>query len=227
MKILKISLKILFNSVCVFVAFLLAYIVLALGLSRITVNSDVDKENKSIEIFIKSNGVHTDIILPIKNEIKNWTKEIKFEQTKSQDSIMNYIGIGWGDKGFYLDTPTWSDLKASTAIKAATGFSSSAMHTTFYKEIVEDKNCKKIIISKNNYQKLVTYITASFQEDSNKNIQWISGHSYAKNDAFYEAKGSYSLFKTCNSWANSALKSSNQKAAFWTPYDGGIFCHYE
>ena len=44
---------------------------------------------------------------------------------------------------------------------------------------------------------------------------------------FYEAKGSYSLFYTCNSWANQALKAANQKAALHTLTDTGIFRHYE
>lgn len=225
MRSFKQPFKIFFLIILAFVILIILYSLSAFGLSKITVNAHVIQKPE-IEIFIKSNGVHTDIVVPVKNEIKDWTKEIKFKHTKAQDSIMNYLGIGWGDKGFYLDTPTWSDLKASTAIKAATGLSTSAMHTTFYKSISENENCKKIRISKSNYQKLVAYISDSFMRDSNQNLIWISGHSYSKNDAFYNAHGSYSLFKTCNTWANASLQFSNQKAAFWTPYKGGIFCHY-
>ena len=138
---------------------------------------------------------------------------------------MNYIAFGWGDKGFYLDTPEWSDLKASTALKAAFGVSSSAMHTTFFKQLHEGEDCKRILISQENYQKLVNYISDSFSDPIRP--QWIEGHSYGKKDAFYEAKGSYSLFYTCNTWANNALKAANQKASLWTVYDKGIFCHYK
>ena len=53
------------------------------------------------------------------------------ENTKSKDSTAEYLAFGWGDKGFYLDTPEWSDLKASTAFKAAFALGNSAMHTTF------------------------------------------------------------------------------------------------
>ncbi|MEO8235589.1 MAG: TIGR02117 family protein [Flavobacterium sp.] len=226
MKTIKKSLSLFFKAILGFVVFLIVYSLSAFGLSKITVNAGVTQKEE-IEIFIKTNGVHTDIIVPIKNEIKDWSKEIKFNQTKSRDSLMNYLAIGWGDKGFYLDTPQWSDLKTSTAFKAATGLSTSAIHTTFYKSVSENESCKRILISKENYQKLVTFINDSFQRDSDKNLQCILGRGYAKNDSFYEAKGSYSLFKTCNTWANEVLKSSNQKAAFWTPYDGGIFCHYQ
>lgn len=226
MNTIKQSLKFLFKSIVFTAIFVLVYILCGLGLSKITVNKGITQKPE-VEIFIKTNGVHTDIVVPIQNEIKDWRSEIKFSQTKSQDSIMNYLAFGWGDKGFYLDTPEWSDLKFSTAFKAATGLSSTAMHTTFYKTLEENESCKKIKISKQNYKKLTTYISDSFTRDSNKMPQWLSGHSYSKNDAFYNANGRYSLFKTCNTWANGSLKISNQKAAFWTPYDGGIFCHYK
>jgi uncharacterized protein (TIGR02117 family) len=225
MKTLKKSFTFLFKAFLSFFAFIVIYLLIALGLSKITVNSAVS-QHEEVEIFIKTNGVHTDIVVPIKNEIKDWTKDIQFQHTQSKDSVMNYLGMGWGDKGFYLDTPNWSDLKVSTALKAATGLSTTAMHTTFYKEMNENASCKKIMISKENYKKLVHYIANSFEKDNNQSFVWIKGHSYARNDAFYNAKGSYSLFKTCNTWANSALKESNQKAAFWTAHDTGIFCHY-
>lgn len=220
-KVLRIFLKSIFG----IVIFLISYALLSFGLSKIEVNSDIT-QNSEIEIFISTNGVHTDIVVPIKNEIKDWTTDIQFQHTKTKDSIMNFVGIGWGDKGFYLDTPEWADLKASTAIKAATGLSTTAMHTTFYKTLKEDESCKKVKISKENYIKLVDYISNSFQKDSNLKTINIPNNFYGKNDTFYEAIGSYSLIKTFNTWANGALKASNQKAAFWTPIDSGIFCHY-
>ncbi len=226
MKNLKKAFRIILKLVIGIVIFVLSYALLSFGLSKIEVNSDII-QSKDIEIYISTNGVHTDIVVPIKNEIKDWSTDIQFAHTKNKDSIMNFVGIGWGDKGFYLDTPEWADLKASTAIKAATGLSTTAMHTTFYKTLKENESCKKIKISKENYVKLVTYISDSFQKTADSKTINIPNNFYGKNDSFYEANGSYSLVKTCNTWANGALKSSNQKAAFWTPYDGGIFCHYD
>lgn len=226
MKNLKKAFRIILKSILGIVFFVLGYALLSFGLSKIEVNSDI-AQNPEIEIFISTNGVHTDIVVPIKNEIKDWSTDIQFQHTKTKDSAMNFIGIGWGDKGFYLNTPEWADLKASTAFKAATGLSTTAMHTTFYKTLKEDESCKKIKISKENYIKLVTYISNSFQKTSDLKSINIPNNFYGKNDTFYEANGNYSLIKTCNTWANGALKASNQKAAFWTPYDGGIFCHYQ
>lgn len=206
------------------VAFIVLYAIAAFVLSVIPVNTE--PEQGDVTIFINSNGVHTDIIVPLKNEVKDWTKDILYTHTRSQDSTMQYVAFGWGDKGFYLETPQWSDLKTSTALKAAFHLGTSAMHTRFYKYVQEDENCIKIKISQQDYALLVGYINNSFQFDDGKKVLWIEGHSYGDYDAFYEAKRKYNLFYTCNSWANNALKAANQKAALWTPSDKGIFYHY-
>lgn len=82
------------------------------------------------------------------------------------------------------------------------------------------------MISIENYQKLIKYVEDSFKLDSTNIPIVISTATYGKNDSFYEAKGSYSLFHTCKTWTNSALKSAQQIAALWTVTYSGIFCHY-
>ncbi|MXN90446.1 TIGR02117 family protein [Flavobacterium sp. Sd200] len=220
-KAFKITGKILLG----ILGFVLIYILSVLALSRITVNSK-PQQGGDVAIYINSNGVHTDIVVPLKNNVKDWTKDVLYAHTTSKDSIAKYVAFGWGDKGFYLDTPEWSDLKASTAFKAAFYLGTSAMHTRFYKEMKEDDECVKIMITQQNYKDLVAFITESFQYDEGKKMLWIQNHSYGRYDAFYEAMGCYSLFYTCNTWANNALKAAHQKAALWTVYDKGIFLHY-
>jgi uncharacterized protein (TIGR02117 family) len=221
------TIKKTFKYIGVFLLTLIAYGFLVTLMSYVTVNEkEAAIDEPKVEIFILSNGVHTDIVVPVKNDTFDWSKQIKFEHTKAKDSTAKYLAMGWGDRGFYLETPTWADLKVSTALKATTGLSSSALHTTFYKSMKEDAYCKKIQISTVEYQKLVLFINESFETNSGEKIKIETDAVYGKNDIFYEAKGSYSLFYTCNSWANQALKSANQKAALHTLTDTGIFRHY-
>lgn len=70
------------------------------------------------------------------------------------------------------------------------------------------------------------FINEFLETNSGEKIKIETDAVYGKNDIFYEAKGSYSLFYTCNSWTNQALKAANQKAAFHTFTDTGIFRHY-
>lgn len=74
-------------------------------LSRIPANSNETNSKKEITAYILSNGVHTDIVLPVKNEFEDWTKVFPIENTKGKSMNNTYISIGWGDKGFYLNTP--------------------------------------------------------------------------------------------------------------------------
>lgn len=204
------------------------YVVLGYLLPFIEVSAKDDGQKKEIPVYIYTNGVHTDIVMPVKNDMKDWSVMLPFNNIKSKQTDYHYIGVGWGDKGFYLDTPTWADLKFSTAFKAAFWLSESAMHCTYYREMKEAADCKKIMISRNQYQKLIQFVEGKFDKDENGKFILIPTNAvYGDNDAFYDAKGKYSFLYTCNTWANDALRAAEQKAAFWTPSDYGIFLHYK
>ncbi len=186
------------------------------------------KSTEEIEIYILSNGVHTDIVLPVKSKSYDWSNFTPYSKTKSTDSTFQFIAFGWGDKGFYLETPTWGDLTFKVAFKAAFGFGSSAIHTTFHKEMKIGKDCRNIKISRYQYIKLITYIKNSFKLNEKQRPIFISTNAvYGLNDAFYEGTGTYNLFQTCNTWANNGLKSCQQKACLWTPFSGYIFELYK
>ncbi|WP_376749806.1 TIGR02117 family protein [Chryseobacterium culicis] len=212
----------------IIVGIVIIYVILGLLIPYIPVSAKDDGQKKEIPIYIYTNGVHTDIVMPVKNDLQDWSQKIPFTNTKSKNTDYRYIGIGWGDKGFYLDTPTWADLKFSTAVKAAFWLSDSAMHCTYYNTMKEGDDCKMIMISRNQYQNLVKYVEDKFDRDQNGNFIFIPTNAvYGDNDAFYDAKGTYSFLYTCNTWSNNALKAAGQKAALWTPSDFGIFQHYQ
>ncbi|MFZ4927534.1 TIGR02117 family protein [Chryseobacterium sp. Mn2064] len=224
----KIILMYVLKTIGIILGLVLIYVLLGLGLPFISVSAKDDGQKKEIPIYIYTNGVHTDIVMPVKNDLQDWSLKIPFANTKSKRTDYHYIGIGWGDKGFYLDTPTWADLKLSTALKAAFWLSDSAMHCTYYTTMKEGEDCKMIMISRGQYENLVKYVENKFDRDQNGNFILIPTNAvYSDNDAFYDAQGTYSFLYTCNTWSNNALKAAGQKAALWTPTDFGIFRHYK
>lgn len=227
---MKIALKILkFTGLTLLILVCLVglYLLAAYVLSRMSVDKESQTQGE-IPIYIVTNGVHTDLALPIKDEQIDWSREVKFANTVGKDSLFEYVAFGWGDKGFYLETPTWADLKVSTAFKAAFSLSTAAIHATFYKKLTEGADCIKINISKEEYARLIKYIQQSFITDAQGHLIHIQTNAnYSDDDAFYEAKGSYNIFHTCNTWANNGLKSCGQKASLWTPFDTGIFYQYQ
>ena len=101
------------------------------------------------------------------------------------------------------------------------------MHVCCYDELNENKNCTKIILSKDQFDKLIIGLEKSFQKDRRGDLIEIAEKNYSDNDAFFEATGNYHLFNTCNSWTNSTLKMAGIKTAFWTPFDKGILYHLD
>lgn len=204
------------------------YVILGLLIPCIPVRAEKTDDAKIIELYILTNGVHTDLVVPVKSKYIDWSSKLPFENTKGQKTDFDYISFGWGDKGFYLDTPTWAELKFSTAFKAAFWLSDSAMHCTYYKQMKVGDDCKKMMITEKQYQHLIHFIDSKFDKDaSGKYILIKTDAVYGNDDAFYDAKGSYNFTYTCNTWANNGLKASGQKAALWTPTDFGIFQHYK
>lgn len=221
--ILKTAAKVLLY----FVGVVAAYFLLAFALSVIPVKGEPTGENHT-EIFLITNGVHCDLVLPVKSDVKDWSRDVKFEHTQSGDSSYKYIGFGWGDKGFYLETPTWADLTFNTALKAAFGLGPAAIHATFFQGLREGDNCIRLHVSNKQYEKLVSFIEQDFRRDHHGNTLHIKTNAnYGPDDAFYDARGRYNIFKTCNTWVNSGLKAAGLKACLWTPFDKTIFWLYQ
>ncbi|MDU0371388.1 TIGR02117 family protein [Hymenobacter endophyticus] len=198
----------------------------ALSAVPVAATSNAPVSEQPIEAYILSNGVHTDLVVPVRSAHADWTQLVPYTDTPAADSTMQFVGFGWGDKGFYLDTPTWAELKPSTAVKAMFWLGTTAMHTTFHHRPVEGPDCVRLQLSPAEYARLVAFIKGSFDFGAQGRPQHIKGHSYGQHDAFYEARRTYNLFYTCNTWANNGLKAAGQKAALWTPFDFGIFWQY-
>jgi uncharacterized protein (TIGR02117 family) len=225
---MKNFLNIVLKTIGIIAGLIGIYVLFGLGIPYIEIPAKEVREPKIVTTYILTNGVHTDIVVPIKSAQYDWSKEILFENTTSKSTDFNYLSIGWGDKGFYLDTPEWSDLKFSTAVNAAFWLGESAMHCTFYKEIKENDDCKKIMLTEKQYESLITFVNKKFTRDENGQLKLIKTDAvYTTDDAFYDANGSYSFLYTCNTWTNNGLKAAGQKAAWWTPSDFGIFQHYK
>jgi len=208
--------------------FCVGYAILTMVLTRIVVNQDQPTDKDEIAFYILTNGMHTDLVVPVKNDVMDWGTVFKYEHTLGKDTTLQWVGLGWGDQGIYLDMPTWDDLTFKIAFEAAFFLSKSAIHATFFKSLEENDQCKKITMTKEEYADLVAFIMDTLKKGEDGKPMYIDTDAqYGQNDAFYEANGKYNFTHTCNTWANNGLKASGQRAPIWTPFDTGIFRCYE
>lgn len=205
-----------------FLLFLLipiAYVLVSLVLSSITVNNSKENQEAKKVIYLTSNGVHLSVVIPSKEMDSTLAEGLK---ANIDDK---YVSFGWGDENFYLNTPTWGDLTFKNAFRAMFLKSSTLMHVTRYAS--KRNNWIAINLTKQELEKLSFYIQNTFKTNENEKKIILENQGYGLLDEFYLAIGSYSIFKTCNTWVNTGFKESGLKSCFWTPFDFGLLNKYK
>ena len=190
------------------------YVLFGLGLSLIPVGGGEKKGKKTHTLWVSNNGVHTDLIFPLADLPPDLRSQLPWVE------VYRYAAFGWGDKGFYLDTPTWAELSPTVALRAMLLPSPTAMHVPGYRAV--DSNWAEVPITTDQLEILFGHITETFAEDTAGRIRLIPGESYGEDDHFYEAHGNYSALVTCNVWVNRALKRADIRTALWAPSSWGI-----
>lgn len=178
-----------------------------------------------IDIYVRTNGVHADLVLPMTALDIDWRQRLPFAET---DPGFDYLAFGWGDREFYLTTPSWADLRASTALKALGGLDSTVMHVEAApppSPLASRHPIAEMHLSEKQYRQLVDFVEASFMRNADGSPILIKGAHYGAHDLFFEARGHYSALDTCNEWTRDALEHADQRTPLWAPFDVALFHH--
>lgn len=199
-----------------FLALVLVLYVLILLIGLIPVNNDFESTENGITVHLTSNAVHADIIVPITTSVIDWRTEFPGETLSGSTESATHVAFGWGDQGFFIETPTWNDLKLSTAANALLVPSDSCLRVVFTRAEFYLTNSCSIKISENQYKRLVEFIELTFETDARGQRVQIPDEAYSYNDAFFRAKGNYHALNTCNSWVGRALKKTGVRVPLLT-----------
>ena len=152
--------------------------ILVILVGLIPVNNDFAPTTDGIRILLVSNPVHADVVVPLDTDVIDWREAIPSEVFRGDTSQATHVAFGWGDKGFYIETPTWSDLRASTAAQALFWPSGTCMHVSFIRSEHFGDEARSVTISPEQYERLVEFITSSFQVDEFGDRISIEGVAY-------------------------------------------------
>ncbi|WP_233101708.1 TIGR02117 family protein [Variovorax sp. IB41] len=181
-------------------------------------------EAPALEAWVLSNGVHTDLVFPARSAAIDWHQLFPLADFRAVPPDAEFIAIGWGDREFYLHTPTWADLTASRAFGALAGGNRALMHVTYLQRGQMRRGAYKLPLSQAQYAQLVDYVRAALPSGR---ATPIAGAHYDNQDAFYEAEGGYNLFETCNTWTGRGLRSAGVTVSRWTPFDFNVTWHLQ
>lgn len=180
-----------------------------------------DAGGKTGEILVISNPIHTDIAIEATPEALKTFGFLKKSGLPLDAPGLRWIIFGWGGRAFYLETPTWSQLKLVPALKALT-IDRSVMHVELAGEIDRSlPQVKSIPVDTNETGKDITAIEQVYHQISASFLETdpaaIPNAGYGPNDRFFEAKGGFNVLFGCNVWAARVLRAGGLRTGFWNP----------
>jgi uncharacterized protein (TIGR02117 family) len=201
---------------------ILLYFVAALIGGLIPANAGWTEPREGVPIFLRTNGVHTWIMVPTVSPEMDWRPLAPATHIRDPRYAGNYIALGYGNREFYLNTPRWADLRPRTALAAAFGSGRSLMHVEHEWNPRVDEYQQRLVVTREQYRRLARHIAQSFELDARGRTRPLLGRGYGPADVFYEARGPYNAFFTCNEWTGAALRAAGVRTGIWTPLSQSI-----
>lgn len=172
-----------------------------------------------ITIYVASNGVHTGLVLPTRSAGHDWSPLLRPEHLRDPRYAGHYLWFGWGERDFYLNTPTWAEVSPRTLVGAAIGSGETLVHVDHLLEPWQD--ARPIRLSPAQYHALVAAIRGSFDLRFDlRRSRPIPGYGAA--DVFYPARGRYDAIRTCNWWTGRMLVAAGVRVGAWTPFSATV-----
>ena len=194
-------------------ALLATYGIAGLLGGAIPTNRDWREAQGGVRIYVEDNGIHTGIVMPARAGGVDWDAAAPAAALRDpRYAGHGWRSVGWGDRGFYIGTPTWADVNPLTILRAATGGGPTVMHVDFVPEPRVGADVRSVVLSPDEYRRLASFIAGSFAERGERRA------GYGASDAFYGARGRYSALRTCNSWTGEALRMAGVRMGAWTPF---------
>ncbi|WP_346731934.1 TIGR02117 family protein [Sphingomonas sp. GC_Shp_2] len=166
-----------------------------------------------VPVYLESNGIHVGIVVPKRAAGVDWRPIARPGGLRDpRYAAYDHLAIGWGERGFYLGTPTWSDIRPATIATAAIGSDATLVHLEHVPTPVPGGDVRRILLRPEEYRRLAAFVRASIVAGGRHDP------GYGDYDVFVQARGHYDAVHTCNAWVGEALRAAGVRVGAWTPF---------
>jgi uncharacterized protein (TIGR02117 family) len=171
-------------------------------------------ERQARRILVLANPIHTDIAVRLDPDLVSAFGFLEDAGIQLHHPDAQWLIFGWGGRAFYLETPTWADLKPMPVLRALTR-DQSVMHVDLAGAIDESQPwVTPLTVDHEQLRTLLQFINNSFVRTEGKVT---SIGSYGGYDRFFEAHGSFNALLGCNTWTAEALRTAGLTTGWWNP----------
>lgn len=194
-----------------------AYPLAGLAGGAIPRNAGWSAAEKGVTIYVESNGVHVGLVVPKVAAGVDWRSFFRSGDLVDPRFARNdHLAIGWGERDFFLNTPTWADISPRTIVAAAIGSNQTLLHVEHIAAPRVGDDVRAVVLRPVEYRRLAAYIQATLGDRGEHQ------RGYAGYDVFYPARGRYDAYQTCNAWAGDALWFAGVRVGAWTPFPATV-----
>ena len=193
---------------------------LLLGFWPVNRDYTIPPANDRVQLFIRSNDIHTDIVMPtvIEDIGIDWSNVFPPEHFQGAVRNSPFVAVGWGDRGFFVETPQWADLKCSTLINALFLPSESVLHVEYLDDVEPGEYMQEVLVTREQFRQLAAFVRSTVgATDGGGMTKTATEVTYGSAVRFYVSCGHYHLFNTCNQWTGRGLKCAGLPVGLWTP----------
>ncbi|HEU4650513.1 MAG TPA: TIGR02117 family protein [Croceibacterium sp.] len=170
-----------------------------------------------VEIMVGSNGIHTEIVMPLVTPEQDWRPVFPVADLPVPDRGFTHVAVSWGEREVFLETPTWWDLRPVTVLRVIGIGGEGLIHASHYVRPAPSEDFRPLRLTAAQYRRLVAAVVRSLPPGAR-----VRHDGYGPEDVFYEAPGRYTVTRTCNQWTSDTLAAAGVRIGWWTPFAGGV-----
>ncbi|GIT91663.1 hypothetical protein JANAI62_21200 [Jannaschia pagri] len=160
-----------------------------------------------VDIHFIGTAIHVDLLLPATPEVR---AALDFA---AEDGVplgaADWVLVGWGARDFYTATGSYSDMRIGPVWRAVTG-DASVLRIEVYGPI-NTAGLDRLSLSHAQFMRLVQAIADT------RGGPVLPSAGFTSTDRFYEARGRFHIFRTCNVWVGEMLRAAGLRFGRWTP----------
>ena len=135
-----------------------------------------------------------------------------------------YLVFGWGSRAFYIETPTWSDLKPGPLLSALTLDARSCMSTLPATIDEPQPAVAGFDVSEAEFERLLDFIDEQFPDTGRTGRSGSRTPATASSTASSKRTATSTRFVGCNTWTARALREAGLQTGWWNPLPQTLGC---